>query len=53
MTEEVIYNSAFDRIIGSVTREIRRMQLVEQELLILSGHLSSPLIFGGVRVPAF
>jgi hypothetical protein len=30
---------------------IRRMSLVEQELLTLPEHLSSPPVFSGVRVP--
>jgi hypothetical protein len=35
---------------GYVTRLIRRVSLVEQELLILPEHLSSPSVFSGVRV---
>ena len=37
-------------IIGFVTRLIRRVPLVEQELPTLPGHPSSPPIFDGVRV---
>ena len=37
-------------ITGFVTRVQRRVPLVEQELLILPGHLSSPPVFSGVRV---
>jgi hypothetical protein len=37
-------------ITGFVTRLTRRMPLVEQELLILPEHLSSPSVFSGVRV---
>jgi len=33
-----------------VTRLIRRVPVVEQELPTLPEHLSSPLVFGGVRV---
>ena len=33
-----------------VTRLTRRVPLVQQELLTLSEHLSSPLVFSGVRV---
>ena len=36
-------------IIGFVTRLPRRVQLVEQELLTLPEHLSSPPVFSGVR----
>ena len=35
---------------GFVTRLTRRVPLVEQELLILPEHLSSPPLFSGVRV---
>ena len=35
---------------GFVTRLTRRVPLVEQELLTLPEHLSSPPVFGGVRV---
>jgi hypothetical protein len=35
---------------GFVTRLIRRVPLVEQELLTLPEHLSSPPVFSGVRV---
>jgi hypothetical protein len=37
-------------ITGFVTRLTRRVPLVEQELLTLPEHLSSPRIFSGVRV---
>jgi hypothetical protein len=37
-------------ITGFVTRLTRRVSLVEQELLILPEHLSSPPVFSGVRV---
>jgi hypothetical protein len=37
-------------ITGFVTRLTRRVSLVEQELLTLSEHLSSPPVFSGVRV---
>ena len=37
-------------ITGFVTRLTRRMSLVEQELLTLLEHLSSPPVFSGVRV---
>ena len=37
-------------ITGFVTRLTRRVPLVEQELLTLSEHLSSPPVFSGVRV---
>jgi hypothetical protein len=37
-------------ITGFVTRVTRRVPLVEQELLILPEHLSSPLAFNCVRV---
>jgi hypothetical protein len=37
-------------IIGFVTILTRRVSLVEQELLILPEHLSSPLVFSGVCV---
>ena len=37
-------------ITGFVTRLTRRVPLVEQELLILPKHLSSPPVFSGVRV---
>jgi hypothetical protein len=37
-------------IIGFVTRLTRRVSLVEQEQLTLPGHLSTPTVFGGVRV---
>jgi hypothetical protein len=37
-------------ITGFVTRLTRRVPLVEQELLTLLEHLSSPPVFGGVRV---
>ena len=33
-----------------ITRLIRRVPLVEQELHTLPGHMSSPLVFSGVRV---
>jgi hypothetical protein len=36
-------------ITGFVTRLTRRVTLVEQELLTLPGHLSSPSVFTGVR----
>ena len=35
---------------GFVTRLIRRVPLLEQELLTLPEHLSSPLVFSGARV---
>ena len=38
-------------VTGFVTRVIRRLTLVEQELLTLSEHMSSPPIFRGSRVP--
>ena len=38
-------------ISGFVTRLTRRVPLVEQELLTLPEHLSSSLVFSGVRVP--
>ena len=38
------------RITGFVTRLTRRMPLVEQELLTLPDHLSSPPVFSRVRV---
>jgi hypothetical protein len=37
-------------ITGCVTRLTRRVSLVEQELLTLPGHLSSPPVFSWVRV---
>jgi hypothetical protein len=37
-------------ITGFVTRLTRRVPLVEQGLPTLPGHLSSPLVFSGVRV---
>jgi hypothetical protein len=37
-------------ITGFLTRLTRRVPLVEQELLTLPEHLSSPLVFSGVRV---
>ena len=37
-------------ITGFVTRLTRRVSLVEQELLTLSQHMSSPPVFSGVRV---
>jgi hypothetical protein len=37
-------------ITGFVTRLTRRVPLVEQELLTLPVHLSSPPVFSGVRV---
>jgi hypothetical protein len=37
-------------ITGFVTRLTRRVPLVEQELLTLPEHLSSPPVFSGVRV---
>jgi hypothetical protein len=37
-------------ITGFITRLTRRVPLVEQELLTLPEHLSSPLVFSGVRV---
>jgi len=37
-------------ITGFVTRLTRRVPLVEQELLTLPEHMSSPLVFSGVRV---
>ena len=37
-------------ITGFVTRLTRRVPLVEEELLTLPEHLSSPPVFGGVRV---
>jgi hypothetical protein len=37
-------------ITGFVTRLTRRVPLVEQELLTLPEHLSSPQVFSGVRV---
>ncbi len=37
-------------ITGFVTRLTRRVSLVEQELLTLPVHLSSPPVFSGVRV---
>ena len=43
--------SVYTRLItGFVTRLIRRVPLVEQELLTLPEHLSSPLVFSEVRV---
>ena len=46
-----IQNDNFSWLItGFVTRLIRRVTLVEQELLILPEHMSSPPIFSGVRV---
>jgi len=38
---------------GFVTRLTRRVPLVEQELLTLPEHLSSPTVFSGVRVTRF
>jgi hypothetical protein len=37
-------------ISGFVTRVTRRVSLVEQEVLSLSEHQSSPQVFGGIRV---
>jgi hypothetical protein len=37
-------------ITGFVTRLIRRVSLVEQKLLTLPEHLSSPPVFSGIRV---
>ena len=37
-------------ITGFVTIETRRVPLVDQELLTLPGHLSSPMVISGVRV---
>jgi hypothetical protein len=37
-------------IIGFVTRLTRRVALVQQELLTISVHLSSPPVFSGIRV---
>jgi len=35
---------------GKVTRLTRRVSLVEQELLTLQDHLSSPPVFSGIRI---
>jgi hypothetical protein len=40
-------------ISGFVTRVTRRVSLVEQEVLSLSEHQSSPQVFGGIRVARF
>jgi hypothetical protein len=45
-----ILSSFMTYIIGFVTRLTRRVSLVEQELLTLREHLSSPPVFSGVRV---
>ena len=37
-------------ITGFVTRGTRRVPLVDQELPILPGHLSSPMLISGIRV---
>ena len=37
-------------VIGCVTRLARRVPLVEQEILTLPKHMSSPPLFSGVRV---
>ena len=45
-----IHPYPFLLITGFVTRLTRRVSLVEQELLTISEHLSSPPVFSGVRV---
>jgi len=48
-----VYSRSFSNswlIIGFVTRLTRQVPLVEQELLTLPEHLSSPPVFSGVRV---
>jgi hypothetical protein len=45
----VFYLWSISFFILAVTRIIRRVQLVEQELLTLPDHLSSPPDFSGVR----
>jgi hypothetical protein len=46
----IIFLSSFTTFCGFVTRLTRRVPLVEQELLILPEHLSSPPGFSRVRV---
>ena len=41
---------SYDFVTGFVSRLRRRVSLVEQEMLTLPEHLSSPPIFSGVRV---
>jgi len=45
-----VYYLVIQLITGSVTRLARRVPLVEQELPALPEHLSSPLVFNGIRV---
>ena len=45
-----MYYLVIQLITGSVTRLARRVPLVEQELPALPEHLSSPLVFNGIRV---
>ena len=52
ITYELCFEAYFHSwlITGFVTRLTRRVSLVEQELLTLPGHLSSPPVSSGVRV---
>ena len=43
-------NDKFNPVVFRITRLTRRMSLMEQELLTLPEHLSSPPVFSGVRV---
>ena len=45
-----MYYLVIQLITGSVTRLARRVPLVEKELPALPEHLSSPLVFNGIRV---
>ena len=49
-TRKSVHKVSIVLITGFLTRLIRRVPLVEQKLLILLGHMSSPPVFGGVRV---
>ena len=49
-TRKSVHKISIVLITGFLTRLTRRVPLVEQELLILPDHISSPPVFGGVRV---
>ena len=50
MLHETSFQIINTKITGFVTRLTRRASLVEQELLTLPEHLSSPQVVSGVRV---
>ena len=45
----LLHNRYFTKQCFSYNKSFKRLSLVEQELLTLPGHLSSPTIFNGVR----